>query len=111
MRRLILAILLSAPFADPVLGQEPEKGTFTSAPKGFDAKREGIARGKLELVEYDSTTVGVKRKAQVYTPPAYSKDQKYPVLYLLHGIGGNEYEWSKGGVANGIMENLYADQK
>jgi enterochelin esterase-like enzyme len=53
----------------------------------------------------------VKRKAQVYTPPGYSRNQKYPVLYLLHGIGGNEYEWSRGGVANVIMDNLYADKK
>ena len=45
-------------------------------------------------IEYDSKTVGVKRKAQVYTPPGYSKDKKYPVLYLLHGIGGDEYEWN-----------------
>jgi enterochelin esterase-like enzyme len=89
-------------------GDTPKR--FSSAPKGFDAKRDGIERGKLETVEYDSKTVGVTRKAQVYTPPGYSKDQKYPVLYLLHGIGGNEYEWTRGGVANVIMDNLYADK-
>ena len=90
-------------------GSQPK--SLAAAPAGFDAKRDGIERGKLELVEYESTTVGIKRKAQVYTPPGYSKDKKYPVLYLLHGIGGNEYEWSKGGVANVIMDNLYADKK
>jgi enterochelin esterase-like enzyme len=57
------------------------------------------------------TTVGIKRKAQVYTPPGYSKDTKYPVLYLLHGIGGTETEWTRGGVANVILDNLYADKK
>src|SRR5204863_8462264 len=62
-------------------------------------------------VEYNSTTVGVKRRAQVYTPPGYSKDQKYPVLYLLHGIGGDENEWSRGGVSDVILDNLYADKK
>ena len=72
---------------------------FPAPPKGFDARRDGIERGKLETVEYDSTTVGGKRKAQVYTPPGYSKDKKYPVLYLLHGIGGDENEWPRGGVA------------
>jgi len=92
-------------------GQDRQDKTYTTAPKGFDARRDDIERGKLELVEYESTTVGVKRKAQVYTPPGYSKDQKYPVLYLLHGIGGNEFEWSRGGVANVIMDNLYADKK
>jgi enterochelin esterase-like enzyme len=91
--------------------QGKQEKMLTSAPKGFDARRDGIDRGKLETVEYDSTTVGVKRKAQVYLPPGYSKDQKYPVLYLLHGIGGNEYEWTRGGVANVILDNLYADKK
>jgi len=38
-------------------------------------------------------------------------DKKYPVLYLLHGIGGDEYEWTRGGVANVILDNLYADKK
>ena len=53
----------------------------------------------------------MKRKAQVYTPPGYSKDKKYPVLYLLHGIGGDENEWTRGGVADVILDNLYADKK
>ena len=49
---------------------------------------------------------------QVYTPPGYTADKKYPVLYLLHGIGGNEKEeWTKGGVANVILDNLTADKK
>src|SRR6185369_411284 len=81
------------------------------APKGFDVKRDKIDRGKLELVEYESKTIGVKRKAQVYTPPGYSTEHKYPVLYLLHGIGGNEYEWTRGGRANVILDNLYADKQ
>jgi enterochelin esterase-like enzyme len=90
--------------------QDPSQ-FLTLSPEGFDAKRDGIDRGKLETVEYDSSTVGAKRKAQVYTPPGYSKDKKYPVLYLLHGIGGDEYEWTRGGVANVILDNLYADKK
>jgi enterochelin esterase-like enzyme len=47
----------------------------------------------------------------VYTPPGYSKDQTYPVLYLLHGIGGTEAEWTRGGAADVILDNLYADKK
>ena len=91
-----------------------DQGTATGLPlahKGFDVKRDGIDRGKLETVEYDSTTVGVKRKAQVYTPPGYTKDQNYPVLYLLHGIGGDENEWVRGGSPNVILDNLYADKQ
>jgi enterochelin esterase-like enzyme len=65
----------------------------------------------LEIVEYDSTTVGLPRKARVYTPPGYTTDQKYPVLYLLHGIGGDENEWARNGSPDVILDNLYADQK
>ena len=57
-------------------------------------------------------SVGNKRKALVYTPPGYSADTKYPVLYLLHGIGGNENrEWTRQGVANVVLDNLIADKK
>jgi enterochelin esterase-like enzyme len=105
----VLAFQTSATIAQEKGEKQPK--SLTTAPAGFDAKRDEIARGKLELLEYDSTTVGITRKTQVYTPPSYSKDKKYPVLYLLHGIGGNEYEWTKGGVANVIMDNLYADKK
>lgn len=86
-------------------------GTFPVPPEGFDVRREGIEHGKMELVEYDSSTVGLKRKARVYTPPGYSKDQKYPVLYLLHGIGGDENEWLRGGSPDVILDNLHADKK
>ncbi len=92
-------------------GKQDQAQAFTTAPEGFDVKRDGIERGKLETIEYDSTTVGTKRRAKVYTPPGYSKDKKYPVLYLLHGLGGDEYEWTRGGVANLILDNLYADKK
>ncbi len=54
----------------------------------------------------------MKRWLQVYTPPGYSADKKYPVLYLLHGIGGNEKEeWAKGGAANVVVDNLVADKR
>jgi enterochelin esterase-like enzyme len=79
--------------------------------KGFDARRAGIEHGRVETVEYDSKTVGVKRKAVVYTPPGYSKEKKYPVLYLLHGIGDDETGWTKKGAAAAILDNLYADKK
>src|SRR5690349_2867657 len=97
---LTTCILVLALAAAGVVGQDRTKDDkakdYTSAPKGFDAKRDDIERGKLETVEYDSKTVGAKRKAQVYTPPGYSKDKQYPVLYLLHGIGGDETEWTRG---------------
>ncbi len=95
---------------DSIAKRDSAEG-LTQAPTGFDVKRDGIDHGKLETVEYDSATVGAKRKAQVYTPPGYDKEKKYPVLYLLHGIGGDEFEWTRGGSANVILDNLYADKK
>ena len=47
----------------------------------------------------------------MYTPPGYSKKNKYPVLYLLHGIGGDEKEWLNGAQPQIILDNLYADGK
>ncbi|TYR35535.1 esterase [Sphingobacterium phlebotomi] len=81
------------------------------APEGFDVQRTDIARGKIDTISYDSKTVGVTRKALVYTPPGYDKSKKYPVLYLLHGIGGDELEWFRHGTPHIILDNLYADGK
>jgi enterochelin esterase-like enzyme len=90
---------------------EARQDEAKAMPKGFDTKRADIERGKVETIEYDSKTVGSKRKLVVYTPPRYSKDNKYPVFYLLHGKGGNEANWTKAGAANIILDNLYADKK
>ena len=99
-------------FGGPIELKPDDKAAFPNPPEDFDQARDGIERGKLERVDYDSKTVGVKRWMQVYTPPGYSKERKYPVLYLLHGIGGNEREeWAKGGVPHVILDNLIAAQK
>ena len=84
---------------------------FPDPPAGIDVARQDVPHGKLEMVEYDSKSVGTTRKMNVYTPPGYSKDKKYPVLYLLHGIGGDENEWPRGGAPDVILDNLYADKK
>jgi enterochelin esterase-like enzyme len=81
------------------------------APEGYDALRTGIPHGKIDTVTYMSKTVGTNRRAIIYTPPGYSKSKKYPVLYLLHGIGGDEKEWLKGGQPQVILDNLYAEKK
>ena len=47
----------------------------------------------------------------VYTPPGYSTEKKYPVLYLLHGIGGDETEWQRFAKPNLLLDNLIADGK
>jgi enterochelin esterase-like enzyme len=80
------------------------------APEGFTQVRPDIPHGKLETITYNSKSIGVDRKAVVYTPPNYDPNKKYPVLYLMHGIGGNENNWTSFG-ANTILDNLIADGK
>jgi enterochelin esterase-like enzyme len=89
-----------------------DKPAFADPPAGFVAKRNDIPHGRLEMIEYDSKTVGTTRKMQVYTPPGYPKEEKkYPVLYLLHGIGGDETEWQRFATPNVLLDNLLADGK
>ena len=63
------------------------------------------------MISYESKSVGTTRKMQVYTPPGYSAEKKYPVLYLLHGIGGDETEWQRFARPNVLLDNLLADGK
>ncbi|ETT52921.1 putative esterase [Paenibacillus sp. FSL R7-269] len=84
---------------------------YTIQAAGYDQEKAGIERGKITMIEYPSATVGNTRKARVYTPPGYSSTEKYNVLYLLHGIGGNEDEWYTHGTPQIILDNLYADHK
>jgi enterochelin esterase-like enzyme len=80
-------------------------------PTDFDIQRDNIVHGKLDTLIYSSKTVDTLRRVLIYTPPGYSKKKKYPVFYLLHGIGGDEKEWLKGGNPQMILDNLYAQSK
>src|SRR3954452_15856688 len=81
------------------------------APPGFDSMRNDIPHGTIDTITYVSKTVGTNRRALIYTPPGFSKKKKYPVLYLLHGIGGDEKEWLTGGNPQVILDILYAENK
>ncbi|GAB4016512.1 hypothetical protein GCM10028808_45200 [Spirosoma migulaei] len=107
MKRFVFVVAAISLLSFGSYAQKIEK----EAPKGFDQVRSGIATGKLDSVQYASKTVGTTRKALVYTPPGFNKKKKYPVLYLLHGIGGDEKEWLKGGNPQVILDNLYAEGK
>jgi enterochelin esterase-like enzyme/GH43 family beta-xylosidase len=121
-RTLLLCLLLAALAGYPAqsaqngfgaaieLGPD-DKPMFDDPPAGFNSPRDNIPHGKLEMIEYDSRTVGTRRKMNIYTPPGYSADQKYPVLYLLHGIGGDETEWQRFAVPDVLLDNLIADKK
>lgn len=82
--------------------------TRMQVPDGFDSVRINIPHGLVDTITYYSETVGNSRKALIYKPPGFSKEKQYPVLYLLHGIGGDEKEWLNGGSPQVIFDNLYA---
>jgi endo-1,4-beta-xylanase len=98
-------------FARPIELSPDDRRAFDDPPAGFNSPRNGIPKGKLEWVSYESKTVGTTRRMQVYTPPGYSKDARYPVLYLLHGIGGDESEWQRFARVDALLDNLIADGK
>lgn len=70
--------------------------------------KEASVKGNVSSVWYDSPTIGARRRMMVYTPAEYESNPKakYPVLYLLHGGGGDEEAWSSMGRATQIIDNL-----
>jgi enterochelin esterase-like enzyme len=98
-------------FGGPIVLNPDDVPAFPEPPNGFDTKRADIPHGKLEMIEYESKSVAARRKMLVYTPPGYTKDMKYPVLYLLHGIGGDETEWQRFANPGELLDNLIADGK
>jgi enterochelin esterase-like enzyme len=82
-------------------------GTWTDL---LDVK--DVPHGVVSAVWYQSPTIGMSRRMIVYTPPGYNKSKdSYPVLYLLHGGGGDEEGWISRGRANYILDNLIAAGK
>ena len=98
-------------FARPIVLAEDDVRLFPEPPAEYRELPGGTLRGRLERFEYDSAVTGTRRKAQVYLPPGYASDTKYPVLYLLHGIGGDEHEWTGYVKAHAILDNLIAAEK
>ena len=96
-------------FGGPIVLQEDDRPAFPEPPDDIVTMREDIPRGRLEMIEYESTTVGTTRRMNVYTPPGYSTGRAYPVLYLLHGIGGDETEWQRFATPDVLFDNLIAD--
>ncbi len=107
MKKFISLICTSFLLASQGFSQDIIK----QAPPGFDDVQVNITHGKIDTISYKSTTVGNTRRSLIYTPPGYSKKKKYPVLYLLHGIGGDEKEWLNGASPQNILDNLYAEGK
>jgi len=76
MGKILFAIILAIATGF----QAKSQNIINQSPPGFDSPRNEIKKGKIDTIVYYSKTVGTKRKALVYTPPAYTKTRKYPVL-------------------------------
>lgn len=71
-----------------------------------------VPHGTVSKVWYNSPSLGMNRRLTVYTPAGYEKgDKRYPVFYLLHGMGGDENAWAELGRAAQILDNLIASGK
>ena len=81
--------------------------------KGWYYQVNDTPHGNVSKVWYDSPTLDMQRRMTVYTPAGYEKNTKtrYPVLYLLHGSGGDEDAWADLGRAVQILDNLIAEGK
>ena len=108
--RMAIGILPTMPAAAAVTA-DTTVALPNHAPADFIQVRPDIPKGRLETITYYSKSIGVDRKAVVYIPPDYSPNRKYPVLYLMHGIGGNETHWTTLCAADKVLDNLIADKK
>ena len=80
--------------------------------KGWYYETHAVPHGSLLKMWYHSNTLDADRRLTIYTPPGYEKSkEKYPVLYLLHGSGGDEDAWADLGRTVQILDNLIAEGK
>ncbi|KQM20426.1 alpha/beta hydrolase-fold protein [Novosphingobium sp. Leaf2] len=110
---------------DGVKTVDPVGKTFSEELKGINSTFEvkgpqgafqtwdaNVPHGAVATIVYWSKSLGVQRRAHVYTPPGYGKGStKYPVLYLVHGAGDSDDSWTSVGHANLILDNLIAAGK
>jgi enterochelin esterase-like enzyme len=90
-----------------------ESGIEIPAPDSDFYSLKDVPHGKVQQILFPSKSTNTSRRAFVYTPPSYDKDnaKRFPVLYLQHGWGEDETAWSNQGHANLIMDNLIAEGK
>ena len=83
----------------------------TDSDKGHLYAVNNVPHGTLSRVWYDSPTLEQQRRMTIYLPPTYDGKKRFPVMYLLHGHGGDETAWSDLGRTSQIMDNLIAEGK
>lgn len=95
------------PTVKPTQGPTATVPPEFAPPADYTKKKTGVSYGEKVKITYDSTTTGVARNAWVVLPEGYTETETYPVVYLLHGIGGDENEWFQGKPME-IVGNLVA---
>lgn len=83
----------------------------TQGDRGSLYSVQDVPHGTVSKVWYASPTLKMQRRLTIYTPPSYEQGGRYPVLYLLHGMGGDENAWSELGRVTQILDNLIAAGK
>jgi len=106
MQRIIRLAILCLGFAF-MAGLSATPGSAEMQTDQIEA--EGVSQGRVSMVSYNSPILKESRGLCIYTPPGYEEGEiRYPVLYLMHGEGGDENEWILSGEANLIIDNLIA---
>lgn len=102
-----------SPTATPSATATPIGPAGYEAPVGYDKADKTVTYGTKKKESYYSTTTKKDRNVNIILPAGYTTEKKYPVLYLLHGIGGDENEWMSGNpqyvVGNLVAQGLAKD--
>ncbi|HEX6994948.1 MAG TPA: alpha/beta hydrolase-fold protein [Gammaproteobacteria bacterium] len=107
--KLAFLSLTAAFFAVPVSSASAQEAS-TPTPSYLETR--DVAHGEVQSFSYVSKSIDRERNVVVYLPPGYEQgSESYPVLYLLHGAGGDERTWIDRQQANVILDNLIADGK
>jgi enterochelin esterase-like enzyme len=93
-------------------GTRVENMLMVPGPESDLYQAKDVPHGDVSMVWYSSPSLKLNRRMYVYTPPTYrTSSERFPVLYLLHGGGGDEDQWFALGRASQILDNLIAQGK
>ena len=98
-------------FGGPIELDSDDRPAFNDPPADFRDKRDNVPHGTITTVQYHSKTLSTRREMLVYTPPGYSADKKYPVIYLLHGLNSGAGQWPYWVRADYVIDNLLTGGK
>ena len=77
-------------------------------PDGYRARKGTVEYGSVITVRYESSTVGKKRDVTIVLPAGYTESKKYPVLYMCHGLGQDNTQWTNEGHSDIVIGNMIA---